>query len=86
MISRYKPKQPILVLTPNIKTCNQLALNFGCYSKIIKGFKNVENMIESAKKIVVENKMAKKGDKIVISAGIPFGKSGATNLLIVQAV
>ncbi|MBI4993645.1 pyruvate kinase [Candidatus Wolfebacteria bacterium] len=86
MISRYKPKQPILSLTSNIKTRNQLALNFGCYSNIIKGFKDVENVIESAKKIVVESKMAAKGDKIVISAGVPFGKSGATNLLIVQTI
>lgn len=86
MISRYKPKQPILALTSNIKTCNQLALSFGCYSAIIKGFKNIESMIESAKKIVVENKMAKKGDRIVICAGIPFGKTGSTNLLIVQTI
>ena len=86
MISRYKPKQPILVLTPNIKTLNQLALNFGCYSKIIKGFKDISSVIESVKKIVIENKMAKKGDKIVISAGIPFGKTGTTNLLTVQVV
>lgn len=86
MIARYRPKQPILVLTANEKTFRQLALSFGCRSRLIKNFNQIPVMIEEAKKLSVKYKMAKAGDKIVIAAGIPFGHSGATNLLIVQVV
>ncbi|MEK7657861.1 MAG: pyruvate kinase [Patescibacteria group bacterium] len=86
VISRYRPKQPILVLTPNAKTFNQLAVSFGCNPWMVKKFNNVSEVIEMAKKMSVKHKIAEKGDKIVIAAGIPFGKAGATNLLIVQVV
>lgn len=86
MISRYKPKRSILALTPNRKTFGRLSLSFGCYPRLIKNFKNLEEVVETAKKMAVEHKMAKKGDKIVIAAGIPFGVSGTTNLVLAQKV
>ncbi|MCL5004475.1 MAG: pyruvate kinase [Patescibacteria group bacterium] len=86
MISRYRLKQPILALTPNSKTYNRLALSFGCYPYLINQFKDISEVVETAKKMVLKNKLAKKGEKIVISAGIPFGKSGSTNLLIAEIV
>lgn len=86
MISRCKPKQPIIVLTPNEKTYNRLALNFGCQPLMIAGFKDILKVIESAKKIAFQQKIAQKGDKIVICAGIPFGKPGTANMLMVETV
>lgn len=86
VISRYRPKQPILVLTPNAKTFNQLAINFDCYPRLVKKFNNISEVIKIAKEMSIKYKIVKKGDKIVIAAGIPFGKAGATNLLIVQVV
>jgi pyruvate kinase len=86
MISRCKPKQPIIALTPNEKTYNRLALSFGCRPLIITGFKNILKVIESAKKIALQQKIAEKGDKIVICAGIPFGRPGTTNTLIVETI
>ncbi len=86
IISRYKPKQQILALTPNEKTFNQLALSFSCRPKLIKDFKDISEVVGVAKDIVLKNNMAKRGDKIVIGAGIPFGKTGGTNLVMVQEV
>ncbi len=86
VISRYRPKQPILALTPNAKTFNQLAISFGCHPRLIKKFNNVSEVIEVAKKMSIKHGIAKKGDKIIIAAGIPFGKAGTTNLLIVQII
>ncbi len=86
MISRYKPKRSILALTPNRKTFGRLSLSFGCYPRLIKNFENLEEVVETAKKMAVEHKMAKRGDKIVIAAGIPFGVSGTTNLVLAQKV
>ena len=86
MISRCKPKQPIIALTPNKKTYNRLALSFGCKPLMIAGFKDIVKVIESAKKIAIQQKIAQKGDKIVICAGIPFGKQGTTNMLTIESV
>lgn len=86
MISRYKPKQLILALTPNEKTYNQLALSFGCCPKLMKKISDVLDVINASKQIAVKSKLVKKGDKIIIAAGIPFGKSGGTNLLIAQTI
>lgn len=85
-ISRCKPKQPILALTPNKRTYSQLSLSFGCSPYLIESLKNIDSVINAAKKIAVKNGFAKKGDKIIISAGIPFGRSGSTNLILAQEV
>lgn len=85
-ISRCRPKQPILALTPNKHTFNQLSLSFGCQPQLIDGLKDINNVIDIAKKTVAKSGFAKKGDKIIISAGIPFGRTGNTNLILVQEV
>ena len=86
MISRYKPDQPIAVMTPNKKTVNKVLLSFGCQPFIVKPFKYVSEVIDQVKDFVIKNKYAKKGDKIVIAAGVPFGKVGGTNMIMVQIV
>jgi len=86
IISRYKPKEPIIAFTPNKKTFNRLALSFGCYPELIKNFNTLEDVMETAKKDVVKKKIVKKGDKIVIAAGVPFGYSGTTNLVLAQEI
>lgn len=85
-ISRCKPKQPILVLTPNKRILNQLSLSFGCFPYLIGGLKDIDGVIDMAKKIAIRNGFVKKGDKMIISAGIPFGRSGSTNLILAQEV
>ncbi len=86
MISRHKPRQPIIVMSPNERIRTKLALSFGCYPVGIKGFKYVGEVVSEVSKFVIKNKLAKKGDKVVISAGVPFGKTGGTNTLIVHTV
>lgn len=86
MISRCKPRQPVIALTPNKKTCNWLAISFGCYPRLIKGFTDIAEVSEAAKKMALAERIAKKGDKIVISAGIPFGEAGTTNLLLAEKI
>src|SRR3989344_3731569 len=66
MISRYKPKQPIIALTPNRKTYNQLSLSFGCQPMLIKYFKEISEVVKDAKKIAVKNKIAKIEEKVLI--------------------
>jgi pyruvate kinase len=86
IISRFRLKQPIIALTPNIKTYKFLLLSFGCYPYLIKNFKNFDEVIKKTKQILLKNNLVQKGDKIVICAGIPFGISGSTNLLIAEKI
>lgn len=86
MISRYKPDQKIIALTPNKYTRNQLTLSYGCTPIMCKKFGEVNHVIAEVKKIALSNKLAIKGDKMVIIFGLPLGKSGVTNSLVVETL
>lgn len=84
MISRHKPQQPIYCRTCNKGTYNRLALSSGCYPILSEHIDDsIEEAIKYAKSFALKNKIAKKGETIVISAGLPFGEKGTTNSLIV---
>jgi len=86
MISRYKPEQKIIAMTPRVKTFNQLALSYGCTPFLCKQFGEVTQVIEEVKTMAIDSKLASKGDKVVIIFGLPLGKSGGTNALIVETL
>ncbi len=86
MISRHRPKQPIIVLSPSKKVLTRIILSSGCYPYGIASFKYVGEVIETTRKILRKEKFGKDGSKFVIAAGVPFGKTGGTNLLMVQKV
>ncbi len=85
-IARYRPIRDIVALTPNKYTHKHLQLTFGACSHIFNGFSTVNETVNEAKNIVKKHKYAKRGDKIVIVAGMPFGKSGTTNMVIVEEI
>ncbi len=86
MISRYKPEQKILALTPRETTKNQLALSYGCVPILCPEFGDINQVIPEAKKLALESGLAVAGDKVVIIFGLPLGKSGGTNSLVVETL
>ena len=86
MISRYKPGQPIFVLTPHTETRNTSILSFGTVPEISPAFTHFTIATEYARNFLEKNNYAKKGDIFVLCAGMPFGQSGSTNLLSVHLV
>ncbi|MEI8103834.1 MAG: pyruvate kinase [Candidatus Moraniibacteriota bacterium] len=86
MVSRHRPAQFILVLTPNDITLRRMALSFGCYAHSVKSFQSILEVVKQSGKIAIENGFAKKGDTSVIVAGVPFGCTGGTNLMLVETV
>jgi pyruvate kinase len=86
IISRYKPEQKILALTPKEITEKQLALTYGCVPVHCKKFKEINQAITEAKNISIKSGLAVKGDKVVIVFGLPLGKSGGTNTLVVETL
>jgi pyruvate kinase len=86
MIARHRPSQMVYVLTPHIRTFNKLALSFGCVPVLIKPFKDFAKGLTEIQKFVTTEKIAKKGDKIVVSLGLPSGIVGSTNTMIILTV
>lgn len=79
--SRERPRVPILVLTPKIETARRLSLGWGMHCVIAEDAKNFSDMVDRACRIAVEHKFAQNNDHIVVTAGVPFGTPGKTNVL-----
>ncbi len=86
MIARHRPMQPIIVFTPHAPTARRLALSFACHPMLVTSFETVLKVIDEGKKTILKEKLAKKGDHIILVAGVPLGKTGNTNMLMVQTV
>ncbi len=84
MVARHRPHCPILVLTPSLVTLHQLSLSFGCYPLLTSGHLNdIDRVIAEVSAIVIRKKIARRGERVVLVAGVPFGKKGATNMQVV---
>lgn len=86
MITRFRTPFPIFSISPYEMACNQLLVSYGVTPVKMTCSKNVDVFTGQITKFAVDNKIVKKGDKIVISAGMPFGKVGSTNTLFVVKV
>ncbi|MFC1947831.1 pyruvate kinase [Chloroflexota bacterium] len=85
-VSKYRPKQPIIAVTPSQKVVNRLTLPWGVISVKKTEFDELEDVFELAKQSALETGLVKSGDLIVITAGIPLRIPGQTNLLKVERV
>ena len=79
--SRERPRVPILGLTPVAATARRLALAWGVHSVLTEDAKDFGDMVGRACEIARAEGMARRGERIVITAGVPFGTPGATNVL-----
>jgi pyruvate kinase len=84
MVARYRPRVPILVLTPNKETYIQSLVTYGCLPALIHKVKNLKDAQKTARKVLLESDLLKEGDVFVLGAGIPFGEPGATNMMLVE--
>lgn len=86
MIARYKPQQPVIVLTTHDEVARQAQLVFGCYPLLTKTFSGSTQLINTIGPLLIKNGLGKKGDRIVVSAGVPFGTPGTTNMLMILTI
>jgi pyruvate kinase len=86
MIARYRPAEMILAMTDNEECLNKMMLSFGCYPMMVPTFKTTNEIMDIVRKITLDNKLVKKGDKIVIIAGMPFGGTSETNFILVETL
>lgn len=86
MISKYRPKMPIVAVTSSEKVLRQLSLVWGVHAT--KGYrtKSTDEMLEVAVEKGLHSGLVKQGSKVVITAGVPVGESGTTNLMKVHVI
>ena len=86
LITRHKSPHYVIACSPNEKVLNQLMLSFGCVPMSIPHLKDLEPALVAVKKNVKDVMRLKKGDRVIVSAGVPFGKKGSTNMMIVETI
>lgn len=84
--SRERPEVPVLCLTTETITARRLTLAWGVYSYLVKTVSRMVQLEREAKRVAVEQGFAEAGDSMVVTAGMPFGTPGATNLLRILSV
>jgi pyruvate kinase len=79
--SRERPQVPIIALSPIIQTARRLSVVWGLHCVVTGDASDLDDMVNRACRIVVSEGFCKPGDRIIISAGVPLGTPGATNMV-----
>lgn len=85
-MSRHKPTQPIIVLTPRKSTFQKMQLSWGCYPVMIKEHKSIKDTGELVRQMLLKDKLVKKGDRVVICTSMPFAEVHEPNLMLVETI
>lgn len=86
MISKYRPNADILAITFNDRVRRGLMINWGVFPIVTEKPANTDEMFDLAAGKAVETGLAREGDLILITAGVPVGERGTTNLMKVQLI
>lgn len=86
MIAKYRPQAHILAATFDEKSARTLALTWGVEPFVIEKPGSTDEMLDSATALSQEKGYAKEGDLIIITAGVPVGESGTTNIMKIQVI
>jgi len=86
IVSAHRPQVPILALTDEPRTFSQLALVWGIIPQLVQHCETYEAMVARAREVVLTRGLAKEGDRVLVTAGVPFDVPGTTNVLRVERV
>jgi pyruvate kinase len=81
LVSAMRPAAKILTISPNINVSRQVSLLWGVQSINSRDANGWKDMMSISKEIIKKLKFIKKNDFIIITAGLPFGKAGMTNMI-----
>ncbi|MEB7807156.1 pyruvate kinase [Mammaliicoccus fleurettii] len=85
-ISKYRPHSHIIAVTPNETTARHMTLVWGVLPVVKKGEQNTDELLNNAVSTAVNTGLVDNGDLIIITAGVPTGESGTTNLMKIHLV
>jgi pyruvate kinase len=81
LVARFRPSCPVVALTPELATQRQLSLSWGVIADLVPSFGTTDQMFVLARSWALAKGIAAPTDRLVITAGIPVGVSGTTNLV-----
>ena len=86
MVSKYRPRVPILAATPSERVANKLTISWGVYPIVVSLYYDIDSMLDVSVTAAKKSGLIQKDDLIVITAGVKTGTPGSTNLLKVHNV
>jgi pyruvate kinase len=86
MVSKYRPKAPIIAATPSPQVKRKLCLVWGVYSVLVPETTGTDEMVGKAVAAALKEHLIKCGDLVVVTAGVPASSPGTTNLIKVHIV
>lgn len=86
LIARYRPRQPIIAVSPDPQTVKMLCLVWGVYPVPIRGFKSTDEMVALLQRKTLELGFVKSKDLVAITAGLPLHQAGTTNMITVKRI
>lgn len=86
MIAKFRPKAPIIAVTSSEKVCRKLSLVWGVAPSIGKSAKTTDEMLQITVDEALKTELVKRGDLVIITAGVPVAEIGTTNLLKVHVI
>ena len=86
VVASQRPSVPILVLTDQPRTHRQLALVWGVIPQLVPHCSTYDEMMRIALEVVRNRGLARTGDRVIVTAGVPFDVPGTTNLMKVETV
>ncbi len=86
MISKYRPLSPIISCSCNEQVCRQLNMSWGVTPVLVQKKNNTDDLFDHSVEMSIKAGLVTDGDLVVITAGVPLGVSGTTNLLKVHIV
>ena len=85
-MSRERPETPVIALTPIPATARRLALVWGLHCVLTEDAHDLDDMVSRAARIAFDEGFAEPGQRIIVTAGVPLGTPGATNMLRIAYV
>lgn len=86
VISRYRPKTPIIAITSDERVMRRLALVSGVYPILGTSTTTTDDMLENAVQAATEKNLVKPGELVIITAGVPVNESGTTNIMKIHLI
>ncbi|GKU81548.1 pyruvate kinase [Niallia sp. NCCP-28] len=86
MISKYRPEAPIVAVTYDAHIMRQLALVWGVYPRLSHKSESTDEMLDVAVQESVNSAIVTHGDLVVITAGLPVGETGTTNIMKIHVI
>ena len=85
-IARERPSVPLLVLTPRRETARRMGLLWGPHAVHTRDVDSFEEMVAKAKRMALRHRIVEPGDRVIITAGVPFRTPGSTNVIHVVRI